>query len=101
MLALHNECLTRRYLLDCLNFLEGLLGFGLGILCVLEGLRKLGPLRLRVALQGLVLLDKLLELLPNLTDSGLLLLALGALLGRFVLGLGQRLLQGRHFGCGP
>ena len=101
MLALHNECLTRRYLLDRLNFLEGLMGFGLGILCVPEGLRKLGPLRLRVTPQGLVLLDKLLELLLNLADSGLLLLALGALLGRFALGLGQRLLQGRHFDRGP
>ena len=77
------------------------MGFGLGILCVLEGLRKLGPLRLRVALQGLVFLDKIMELLLNLADSGLLLLALGALLGRFVFGLGQRLLQGRHFGRGP
>ena len=101
MLALHNECLTRCFLLDRLNLLEGLLGFGLGILCVLEGLRKLGPLRLRVTLQGLVFLDKVLELLPNLADSGLLLLALGALLGRLVFSLGQRLLQGRHFGRGP
>ena len=63
MLALHNECLTRRYLLGRLNLLEGLLGFALGILCVLEGLRKLGPLRLRVTLQGLVFLDEILELL--------------------------------------
>ena len=70
MLALHNECLTRRYLPDHLNFQEGLLGFGLGILCVLEGLRKLRPLRPRVTLQGLVLLDKLLELLLNLANSG-------------------------------
>ena len=101
MLALHNECLTRRYLLNRLNFLEGLLGFGLGILCVPEVLRKLGPLRLRVTLQGLVLLDKLLELLLHLINPSLLFLALGALLGRFVFGLGQRLLQGRHFGCGP
>ena len=101
MLALHNECLSRHYLLDRLNFLEGLLGFGLGILCILEGLRKLGPLRLRVTLQGLVLLDKLLELLLNLADSGLFLLALDALLGRSVFGLGQCLLQGCHFGRGP
>ena len=101
MLALHNECLTRRYLLNHLNILEGLLGFGLGILCVLEGLSKLGPLRLRVTLQGLVFLDKILELLLNLADSGLLLLTLDALLGRSVFGLGQRLLQGRHFGRGP
>ena len=88
MLALHNECLTRRYLLDRLNLLEGLFGFGLGILCVLEGLRKLGPLRLRVMLQGLVFLDEILELLLDLADSGLLLLTLGALLGRSVFGLG-------------
>ena len=101
MLALHNECLTRRYLLDRLNLLEGLLGFGLGILCVLEGLLKLGPLRLRVRLQGLVFLDKILELLLNLADSGLLLLALDALLGHFVFDLGQHLLPGRHFGRGP
>ena len=101
MLALHEECLTRRYLLHCLNFLEGLLGFGLGILCVLEGLHKLGPLRLRVKLQGLVFLDESLELLLHLAYSGLLLLSLDALLGRFVFGLGQRLLQGRHFGSGP
>ena len=92
MLALHNECLTRRYLLHRLNFLEGLLGFGLGILCVLEGLRKLGPLRLRVTLQGLVFLDEIPELLLDLADSGLLLLALGTLLGHFAFGLGQRLL---------
>ena len=70
MLALHNERLTRRYLLDRLNLLYGLLGFGLGILCVLEGLRKLGPLRLRVMLQGLVIFDEILELFLNLADSG-------------------------------
>ena len=91
MLALHNECLTRCYLLDCLNLLEGLLGFGLGILCTLEGLRKLGFLHLRVTLQGLVFLDEILELLLDLVDSGLLLFALDALLGCFVFGLGQRL----------
>ena len=91
MLALHNECLTCRYLLHRLNFQEGLLGFGLGIFHVLEGLRKLGTLCLRVTLEGLVLLDELLELLLNLANSGLLLLALGALLVRFAFGLGQRL----------
>ena len=101
MLALHNECLTRRYLLNRLNLLEGLLGFGLGMLCVFEGLRKLRPLHLRVTLQGLVFLDESLELLLHLAYSGLLLLSLDALLGRFVFGLGQRLLQGRHFGRGP
>ena len=56
MLALHNECLIRRYLLDRLNLLEGLLGFGLGTLCTLKGRGKLGLSRLRVKLQGLVFL---------------------------------------------
>ena len=88
MLALHNECLTRRYLLNRLNLLEGLLGFGLGMLCAFEGLRKLGPLCLRVKLQGLVFLDESLELLLHLAYSGFLLLSLDALLGRFVFGLG-------------
>ena len=83
MLALHNECLTRRYLLNRLNFLEGLLGFGLGMSCAFKGLRKLGPLRLRVTLQGLIFLDEIPELLLNLADSGLMLIALDALLGRF------------------
>ena len=101
MLALHNECLTRCYLLDRLNLLKGILGFDLGILCVLEGLHKLGPLRLRVTLQGLVFFDEILELLLDLIDMGLLLLALGAFLGRFLFGLGQRLLKGRQFGRGP
>ena len=88
MLALHNECLTRRYLLDLLNLLEGLLGFGLGMLCVLEGLRKLGLLRLGVTLQGLEFFDEVLELLLDLINPSLLFPALGALLGRFVFGLG-------------
>ena len=101
MLALHNECLTRRYLLGPLNLLKGLLGFGLGILCAMEGLRKLGLLRLRVTLQGLIFLDEILELLLDLVYSGLLLFALDALLGLFVFGLGQHFLQGRHFGRGP
>ena len=101
MLALHNECLTRRYLLNRLNFLEGLLGFGLGVLGAFEGLRKLGLSCLRVKLQGLVFFDESLELLLHLAYSGLLLLSLDALLGRLVLGLGQRLLQGLYFRRGP
>ena len=76
-------------------------GARLGIFHTLEGFGKLGRLRLEVMLQGLVPLDKLLELLPNLADSGLLLLALGALLGHFIFDLGQHLLKGRHFGRGP
>ena len=46
-------------------------------------------------------MDEILKLLLDLVDSGLLLLSLDALFGRFVFGLGQRLLQGRHFGRGP
>ena len=101
MLALHNESLTRRDLLDRLDFLEGSLGLGPGILCALAGLPKFGRLRLRITLQGLVLLDGVLELLLDLADPGLVLLARGVFLGRFVLGLGQRLLEGRHLGSGP
>ena len=88
MLALHNECLTRRYLLNCLNFPEGLLGFGLGMLCAFKGLRKLGPLCLRVKLQGLVFFGESLEIWLHLAYSGILLFSLDALLGRFIFGLG-------------
>ena len=101
MLALHNEFLTRRYLLYRLKLLEGIVGFGLGIFCDLKGHHKLRPLLLRITLQGLVFFDEILELLLNLIDTGLLLLALNVLLGRFIFGLGQRLLQGRHLGRGP
>ena len=78
MLALHNECLNRCYLFGRLNLLEGLLGFGFGVLHALEGLSMLGLLRLRVTLQGLVFFDEILELLLDLIDPGLLLLALDA-----------------------
>ena len=88
MLALHNKCLTRRNLLGRLDLLEGLLGFDSSVLCALEGLGKLGLLSLRVTLQGLVFLDEILELLLDLADPGLLLLARGVFLGRFVFGLG-------------
>ena len=101
MLALHNECLTRRNFIGRLNLLKGLLGFGLGVSSALEGLRKLGLLCLRVMLQGLIFFDEIPELLLDLVDPGLLLLALSVLLGRFAFGLSQRLLKGRHFGHGP
>ena len=92
MLALHIECLTCRYLLHRINLLEGLLGYSLGILCALEGRGKLGLSRLQVKLQSLVLLHESLELLLHLAHPCLLFLPLGALLGRFVFGLRQRLL---------
>ena len=101
MLALHKECLTRRYFLHSLNLLVGSLGFSPGIFCAFEGRGKLGLSRLRVKLQSLVLLHESLELLLHLAHPCLLFFPLGALLGRFVLGLGQCLLQGRHFGRGP
>ena len=88
MLALHIECLTRRYLLHRINLLEGLLGFGLGILCALEGRSKLGLSRLQVKLQRLVLCHESVELLLHLAHPSLLPFPLGALLGRFVFGLG-------------
>ena len=69
--------------------LGGRPGLRPGILCVLAGLRKFGPLQLNIMLQGLVLLDGVLELLLDLADPGLLLLAHGVFLGRFVFGLDQ------------
>ena len=86
MLALHNKCPTCRNILGRLDLLEGLLGFGSGVLRALEGLGKLGLLSLRVALQGLILLNDILELLLDLADPGLVLLVCGAFLGRSVLG---------------
>ena len=101
MLALHNECLTQRYLLGRLDFLLGLLGFCLGVFHDLEGLCKLRLLRLEVMLQGLEFLAELLELLLYLAHPSILLFTLGALYGRVGFGLGQHFLQGRHFGRGP
>ena len=88
ILALHGERLTCRNLLGRLNLLEGALGFGSGLMRALVGLRKFGLLRPKIALQGLELLDGILELLPGLANQGLVLLTRGAFLGRFVLGLG-------------
>ena len=88
ILALHSDSLTRRNLLGRLDFLEGALGFGSGILRALAGLSKFGFLCLRITLQRLVLLDGVLELLLNLADPGLVLLACGTFLGRFFFGLG-------------
>ena len=85
---MHDERLTRRNLLGHLNFLEGALGFGSCILRALVGLRQFGLLRLTIALQGLKSLYRALELLLRLANPGLVLLARGVFLGRFVLGLG-------------
>ena len=96
MLALHEECVTRRYLFYRLNFLEGLLGFGLSGFGTLKSQGELGLSSLRVTLQTLVFFHESLELLPHL-----LLLSLGALRGRTVFGLGHRFLQGHHLVRGP
>ena len=77
------------------------LGFGLGIFYTSKGLRKLGLFHLKLMIHGLELLVELLELLLDLIYPSLLLLALGALLGRLIFGLGQRFLKGCHFGRGP
>ena len=79
---------SRRYLLHCIDLLEGLLGFGLGTFCALEGCGKLRLSRLRVKVQRLVLRHESLELLMHLAHTSLLLFPLGALLGRFIFGLG-------------
>ena len=42
-----------------------------------------------------------LELLPHLANLGLIFLPLGMLRGRFLLGLGQCMLEGHHLSCGP
>ena len=94
MFALHKECLTRRYLLGRLDFLLCLVGFGLGVSHTRKGLRKPGLFHLKIMLHGLELLAELLELLLYLAHSSILLFCL-------VFGLGQRFLQGRHFGSGP
>ena len=88
MLALHIKSLTRHYLLHCVDLLEGLLGFGLGTFCALEGRGKLRLSRLPVKLQHLVLRHESLELLLHLAHPSLLFFSLGALLGRFIFGLG-------------
>ena len=87
MLCIGEE-LTRRNLLGHLKFPEGTLGLGSCILGALAGLRKFGRLLLRITLQGLVLLDGVLELLLNLADPGLVLLTRSAFLGRFIVGFG-------------
>ena len=101
MLALHIESLTHRYLLHHVDLLVGLLGFGLGRFGSFKGRSKLGRSRLRVELQTLMFLHENLKLLSHLADLRLKFLPLGALRGHFLLGLGQRLLEGRHLSCGP
>ena len=77
------------------------MGFGLGTLGTLKGCGKLGLSRLQVKLQFLVLRHESVELLLHLADLSPKFLSLGALRGRFLFGLGQRLLEGRHLSCGP
>ena len=74
------------------------MGFGSGILCTLAGLGQFRLLIHNVALQRVALLDSVLELLLDLTNPALMLFLCGLFLGRSVLGLGQRLLEGLHLG---
>ena len=101
MLALHEECLTRRYLLQCLDFLEGLMGFGLSVFGTLKSQGELGLSSLRVTLQTLVFFHESLELSPHLRHPRLLLLSLRSFRGRIPFGRGHGLLQGRHLVRGP
>ena len=100
MFALHKKFLTRRYFLGLLDLLLSPLGFGLGVFYICEGLRKLSLFCFKLMLHGLELLAELLELFLYLAHSGLLLFALLEFQGRFVFGLGQRLLERRYFGGG-
>ena len=101
MLALHEECLTRRYLLHRIQFLEGLLGFGLSGFGTLKSRCKLRLSSLRVTLQALMFPHEILELLMYLRHPCLLFLSLGALCSRIAFGRGHRLFQGRHLVRGP
>ena len=100
MFASHKEFLTRRYLFGLLDFLLFPLGFGLGVFYTCKGLRKLGLFCFKLMLHGLEPLAELLEIFLYFAHSGFLLFALLALQGRFVFGLGQSLLERRHFGGG-
>ena len=82
MLTLHEKRLTRRYFLQCLDFLGGLIGFGLSSFGTLKSRCKLGLSSLRVTLQTLMFFHESLELLLYLRHPRLLLLSLGALRGR-------------------
>ena len=101
MLTLHEKCLTRRYFLQRLDFLEGLVGFGLSGFGTLKSRCKLGLSSLRVALQTLMLFHESLELLPHLRHPRLLLLSLRSFCGRIAFGRGHGLLQGCHLVRGP
>ena len=96
---MHNKGLTRRDVSGLLDFLEGALGFKLGMVCALEGLGKFRLLIRNVALQGLAFLHGVPTLLLDLTDPGPVLSAGGLFLGSSPLGLGQRLLEGLYLGC--
>ena len=100
MFALHKEFLTRRYLFGLLDLLLCPIGFGLRVFYICKGLRKLGLFFFKLMIHGLELLADLLELFLYFAHSGFLLFALLALQGRFVFGLGQHLLEGRHFSGG-
>src|SRR3954466_5525016 len=101
MSALHKKMPYPLLSFSPLQLLEGLLGFGLGRLGSFKGRRELGSWRLRVKLQTLMFFHESLKLLQHLANLGLKFPSLGALRGRSLFGLGQRLLEGRHLSRGP
>ena len=101
MLTLHEKCLTRPYFLQRLDFLEGLVVFGLSGFGTLKSRCKLRLSSLRVTLQALMFLHEILELLLYLRHPHLLLLSLGVFRGCITFGREHRLLQGRHLVRGP
>ena len=71
MLALHGKSLTRCDLLGLLDLLEGTLGFNPGRFHALTNLGEFGLSSRNFALQGLILLHCILELLLDLVQPGL------------------------------
>ena len=86
MSAFHRECLTRRCLFHRIQFLEGLLDFGLGRFGSFKGRSKLGRSRIRVELQTLMFFHESLKLLLHLADLSPKSVSLGALCGHFLFG---------------
>ena len=95
---MHIECLTRRDLPGLPNLLQGALGLIPGCLRTLTSLGEFGLLSRRIALQGLALPHRVLELLLDLVDPGLELLPSGLLLDSLPFGFDQGRFQGLDLG---
>ena len=97
---MHTKRLTRRDFLGLLDLLEGALGFNPGLFRALAILGEFGLSSRNIALQGLALPHRVLELLLDLVDPGLELFTGGLLLVSLPLGFCQGLSQGLDLGRG-